>query len=222
MERLFVYGTLGPGRPNEHVMQKIGGSWQPASVRGRLVRAGWGFGRSGLPALVLAVQVLFAWSVGHQQRLPSAERRRLAILVPAHNESAVIADTLASLLPQLAEGDRLLVVADNCTDDTAGIAMAAGSEVIKRTDSERRGKGYALDYGVRHLAQKPPEVLIIVDADCRVTAQTIEWLARRCSETPGGGPREGAFGRPGGGPSRSRWVDVSRASGSRCPSSSRP
>ena len=53
MERLFVYGTLGPGRPNEHVMQKIGGSWQPASVRGRLVHAGWGFERSGFPALVL-------------------------------------------------------------------------------------------------------------------------------------------------------------------------
>ena len=53
MERLFVYGTLGPGRPNEHVMQKIGGSWQPASVRGRLVQAGWGFERSGFPALVL-------------------------------------------------------------------------------------------------------------------------------------------------------------------------
>ena len=34
-------------------MQKIGGSWQPASVRGRLVHAGWGFERSGFPALVL-------------------------------------------------------------------------------------------------------------------------------------------------------------------------
>ena len=53
MERLFVYGTLGPGRPNDHVIQKIGGSWQPASVRGRLVQAGWGFERSGFPALVL-------------------------------------------------------------------------------------------------------------------------------------------------------------------------
>lgn len=52
MERLFVYGTLGPGRPNEHILLKIGGTWQPASVRGRLVRAGWGFERSGFPALV--------------------------------------------------------------------------------------------------------------------------------------------------------------------------
>ena len=33
MERLFVYGTLGPGRPNEHILLKIGGTWQPASVR---------------------------------------------------------------------------------------------------------------------------------------------------------------------------------------------
>lgn len=40
MERLFVYGTLCPGRPNEHVMQKIGGEWLPARVKGRLIKAG--------------------------------------------------------------------------------------------------------------------------------------------------------------------------------------
>ncbi|MGN4052487.1 gamma-glutamylcyclotransferase family protein [Pseudomonas sp. SM4] len=53
MERLFVYGTLGPGRPNEHVMQNIGGTWQPASLRGRLTQAGWG-AEMGFPGLVIA------------------------------------------------------------------------------------------------------------------------------------------------------------------------
>jgi gamma-glutamylcyclotransferase (GGCT)/AIG2-like uncharacterized protein YtfP len=52
MERLFVYGTLGPGRPNEHVMQKIGGEWQAARVKGKLIKAGWGFAQSGFPAMV--------------------------------------------------------------------------------------------------------------------------------------------------------------------------
>lgn len=52
MERLFVYGTLGPGRPNEHVMQKIGGAWQAARVKGKLIKAGWGFAQSGFPAMV--------------------------------------------------------------------------------------------------------------------------------------------------------------------------
>ncbi|HEH9529599.1 TPA: gamma-glutamylcyclotransferase [Pseudomonas aeruginosa] len=44
MQRLFVYGSLGPGRPNEHLMQKIGGQWQAASLRGRLLEKGWGAG----------------------------------------------------------------------------------------------------------------------------------------------------------------------------------
>ena len=42
LERLFVYGTLGPGRPNEHILSAIGGDWAPASVRGTLRQEGWG------------------------------------------------------------------------------------------------------------------------------------------------------------------------------------
>jgi len=42
IERLFVYGTLGPGRPNEHVMDAIGGSWEAATVTGKLRQEGWG------------------------------------------------------------------------------------------------------------------------------------------------------------------------------------
>ena len=52
MDRLFVYGTLGPGRPNEHVMQNIGGTWHAARLRGRLVKAGWG-AEMGFPGLVI-------------------------------------------------------------------------------------------------------------------------------------------------------------------------
>ena len=52
MERLFVYGTLAPGRPNEHVMQKIAGDWLPARVKGKLIKAGWGFAQSAFPAMV--------------------------------------------------------------------------------------------------------------------------------------------------------------------------
>ena len=42
IERLFVYGTLGPGRPNAHVMDAIGGYWEKATVNGTLRQAGWG------------------------------------------------------------------------------------------------------------------------------------------------------------------------------------
>ena len=52
MEHLFVYGTLGPGRPNEHVLKDIGGTWKTASVTGVLLNEGWG-AEMGYPGLVL-------------------------------------------------------------------------------------------------------------------------------------------------------------------------
>ena len=42
IDRLFVYGTLAPGRPNEHVLGEIGGTWEPARVMGKLRQDGWG------------------------------------------------------------------------------------------------------------------------------------------------------------------------------------
>ena len=51
-ERLFVYGTLGPGRPNEHVLGSIDGSWEAASVTGTLHDEGWG-AAMGYPGIVL-------------------------------------------------------------------------------------------------------------------------------------------------------------------------
>ncbi|MNZ83746.1 AIG2-like family protein [compost metagenome] len=52
IERLFVYGTLAPGRPNEHVLGEVGGSWEAASVTGRLRQEGWG-AEMGYPGLDL-------------------------------------------------------------------------------------------------------------------------------------------------------------------------
>lgn len=49
---LFIYGTLAPGRPNEHVMKPLGGVWQRGSVCGHLEEKGWG-AASGYPAIVL-------------------------------------------------------------------------------------------------------------------------------------------------------------------------
>jgi len=42
IERLFVYGTLAPGRPNAHVLEAIGGSWEAGTVTCTLRQAGWG------------------------------------------------------------------------------------------------------------------------------------------------------------------------------------
>lgn len=131
-----------------------------------------------VPVTVLFAQVVLAWLPARRLVALAGRRPSLAVLLPAHNEAAVIAGTLASIRPQLQAGDRMLVVADNCTDDTALIARDAGAEVIERRDAQQRGKGYALDYGVRHLEPAPPEVVIIVDADCQVEPEAIDWLAR--------------------------------------------
>ena len=52
MHRLFVYGTLAPGRPNEHVLGDIPGEWEPATVTGSLIHEGWG-SELGYPGIVL-------------------------------------------------------------------------------------------------------------------------------------------------------------------------
>jgi gamma-glutamylcyclotransferase (GGCT)/AIG2-like uncharacterized protein YtfP len=51
-DRLFVYGTLAPGRPSEHVLAVVPGVWSPATVRGVLHEQGWG-AVMGYPALIL-------------------------------------------------------------------------------------------------------------------------------------------------------------------------
>jgi gamma-glutamylcyclotransferase (GGCT)/AIG2-like uncharacterized protein YtfP len=52
MEHLFVYGTLAPGQPNEHVLAPYAGGWTPATVRGELLDRGWG-PENGYPSIAL-------------------------------------------------------------------------------------------------------------------------------------------------------------------------
>jgi cellulose synthase/poly-beta-1,6-N-acetylglucosamine synthase-like glycosyltransferase len=136
-----------------------------------------------VPVSVLFLQVLMALPKYRSREISGGQRPAVAVMIPAHNEALLIADTLHSITSQLNAGDRLLVVADNCTDDTAEIAAAANAEVIERKDEHRRGKDYAMDFGIRHLERDPPEVIIIVDADCQVGAETINCLAQLCGET---------------------------------------
>lgn len=136
-----------------------------------------------LPAAVLFAEVLLAVAGRERTVVALGERPRLAILVPAHDEALGIAQTLATISPELRVGDRLIVVADNCTDETAAVASAAGTEVVIRRDLTHRGKGYALDFGLRHLAADAPAVVVMIDADCRVAAGTIDTLARACVQS---------------------------------------
>ncbi|MEX2175324.1 MAG: glycosyltransferase family 2 protein, partial [Pirellulaceae bacterium] len=137
-----------------------------------------------LAALALAVpigtfglEVALSLIPGRRRRArPFHDALRLAVLIPAHNEALGISRTLLALLPTLPAGSRVLVVADNCSDDTAQIARRLGAEVAERTDASRRGKGFALDFGIRHLAKSPPDAVVFLDADCQVRPDTVRLL----------------------------------------------
>lgn len=137
-----------------------------------------------IPVLVLCTQVLLAaWSLRRPPLLvPISAIRRpsVAVIVPAHNEEQGLANTLAHIMPQLTADDQLVVVADNCSDHTAAVARAAGAITLVRFNQQYRGKGYALDHGMKYLHKRPPEVVMIVDADCEISANLIDTLAKQC------------------------------------------
>ena len=137
-----------------------------------------------LPILFLLLQVLAA--IWPKKSIISAVtnstiRPSIAVIMPAHNESLVISQSIKSILSQLGKQDQLLVVADNCSDDTATIAKNLSAQVIERTNLNARGKGYALDYGIQHLKLCPPQVLVIIDADCIVEKGAIDKLVVACA-----------------------------------------
>ena len=142
-----------------------------------------------VPLAVLAVECLAALLPA--RRSPDGPRPGCAVLVPAHDEEAGLGATLAALWPHLEPGDRLLVVADNCTDNTAAVARSAGAEVLERTDITRRGKAFALAAGADALRAGPPAVVVVVDADCRPAPGAIDRLVRTAAAT--GRPVQAAY-----------------------------
>ena len=144
-----------------------------------------GAGVLAAPAFIFFLEILAAtvptrWL--RRSRPGSKTRPSATVIVPAHNEGAAVLPTLSNIQRQLRGGDRLLVVADNCSDQTAMLARETGAEVTERIDPTKRGKGYALDWGVRYLCSDPPEVVVIVDADCKLVDGALDELISACAE----------------------------------------
>jgi cellulose synthase/poly-beta-1,6-N-acetylglucosamine synthase-like glycosyltransferase len=138
---------------------------------------------AAVPCLVLFTQCIVAALPFKARSTTQTPRPSLGVLVPAHNEERVIRGTLESIRVQLTEGDRLLVVADNCSDTTARIARECGAEVFERQDLERRGKGYALQSGVDVLKSRPPAAVVVIDADCKLMPGCLDALAAQVAQT---------------------------------------
>jgi cellulose synthase/poly-beta-1,6-N-acetylglucosamine synthase-like glycosyltransferase len=110
-------------------------------------------------------------------RLQPVGVAKLTVLIPAHDEHSTLPQTLVSLADCGFPIRRVLVVADNCTDDTAGVARRSGADCVERNDLARRGKGHAVAFGLAHALADRPDAVLILDADCTVDAGLLERLA---------------------------------------------
>ncbi|MCK4790079.1 MAG: glycosyltransferase family 2 protein [Desulfobacteraceae bacterium] len=127
--------------------------------------------------LLLAVMV-YLWFLAVVSLIPERTvaitkepQTRFAILIPAHNEAAVIRATLESVRT-LDYSEMLfdvIVIADNCTDETAELARQYGARVLERKDERQKGKGFALQWAFESLKAREDfdgyDAFVIIDAD---------------------------------------------------------
>ncbi len=117
---------------------------------------------------------------------PAPPALRLTVLVPAHDEELVLAQTLDSLGAQTypAALYDILVIADNCADSTADIARARGATVWERVNPSARGKGHALNWAIAPLlaSPRPAEAFIVIDADTFAAPDFLSAVAARLSQ----------------------------------------
>jgi cellulose synthase/poly-beta-1,6-N-acetylglucosamine synthase-like glycosyltransferase len=110
-----------------------------------------------------------------------APRQRLLVLVAAHNEELLVGHAVRSMAT-MNRNDcdfDLVLIADNCTDDTAAIAAANGARVLERSDTVNRGKPHALQWAMRQFPLSQYDAVVIVDADTVVDPDFADAFARR-------------------------------------------
>ncbi len=136
------------------------------------------------PALGASGYLALLTLLSRRPRAPehAPPRLRFDVVVPAHDEARGIAETVGSLLaldyPRALYG--VVVVADNCADDTAARARAAGARVLVRDEPELAGKGYALAHAfARVLAEGRADAVVVVDADTVVSQNLLRAFAAR-------------------------------------------
>ena len=100
---------------------------------------------------------------------------RCTVLVPAHNEQLVVGETLLSLRRQTRAPDRIVVIADNCTDATVEVARGHGAEVVETVGNTEKKAG-ALNQVLRDLLPEADrdDVFLVMDADSTISDEYLE------------------------------------------------
>ena len=140
-------------------------------------------------------------AAGSAQDSCGARGGMVTVLVPAHNEAGAIIETLESLESQTRRPDRVIVIADNCTDATEQLALSHGAEVI-RTVGNTDKKAGALNFALEGLLKDadPDELILVQDADSQLSSDFIENAVRHLTADTRLGAVGGVFrGGPGGG-----------------------
>jgi cellulose synthase/poly-beta-1,6-N-acetylglucosamine synthase-like glycosyltransferase len=101
---------------------------------------------------------------------PRSDRSRFLFLIPAHDEESMIAGCVNSVLGMRYPGALVdvLVVADNCSDQTAARARAMGVKCWERSDKTLRGKPRALAWALSLIDLPTYDAIVILDADAVV------------------------------------------------------
>jgi len=124
--------------------------------------------------LVLTTASLLPHARKKAKQVGSTEDFAITILVPAHNEEALIGRCIRSFASSVGPGVDLLAIAHNCTDRTASEAEAAGARVLMLNDPEQKGKGSALSFGFAEALAGPSKAVMVIDADSVVSPGLID------------------------------------------------
>jgi cellulose synthase/poly-beta-1,6-N-acetylglucosamine synthase-like glycosyltransferase len=127
-----------------------------------------------LPGTIeLGLLTLASFLRSRRDRQPQQGSFRLAIVVPAHNEEAAIASTVQDLMAKAADRAAIYVVADNCQDATAGLAKAAGANILIRDCPQDRGKAAALRFAFDKLTVQGFDGFLVLDADSVISSHAV-------------------------------------------------
>jgi cellulose synthase/poly-beta-1,6-N-acetylglucosamine synthase-like glycosyltransferase len=104
----------------------------------------------------------------------------VTVMIPAHNEEVSLPDTIASLRAQTRPPERVIVVADNCTDSTVALAEAAGVEVVQTVENTQKKAG-ALNQVLKRVLPglKDNDLVMVMDADTRLSEKFLETAVAR-------------------------------------------